>query len=127
MGSSITDGIRLTGAEWLTSQSRDHGLAQLEHFRLTNLIRHRVARDTNHLHRTTLLQSHNLAGNRKSTRFITTQQIFPSSTLNMTNVSLPTGQDRDAVNAGKTAGELDATKAKGLVDTQKRYVGSQEG
>lgn len=51
----------------------------------------------------------------------------------MPNVSLPTGQDWDAVNAGKshegrmkkpqTARELDAAKAKGLVATEKRYVG----
>jgi hypothetical protein len=54
------------------------------------------------------------------------------STLIMPNVSIPTGQDWDAVNAGKshagrvkkpqTARELDAAKAKGLVATEKRYV-----
>jgi hypothetical protein len=44
----------------------------------------------------------------------------------MMTVNLPTGQDRDAVNAGKTVGELDTANVKGLVDTEKRYVGSQE-
>jgi putative transcription factor len=46
----------------------------------------------------------------------------------MTNVSLPTGQNLDAVNAGKTVKELEATKAKGLLTTEeKRYVGTRKG